>query len=92
MAQASPKTENYVIIKILIPVYCAGACIGKDGLEIQRIKSESGSRVKVSRNRDLFPRTDERVVLVSGTPDQVIKGCSEAFATYKFRLQFRSVC
>ena len=73
MAQASPKTENYVIIKILIPVYCAGACIGKDGLEIQRIKSESGSRVKVSRNRDLFPRTDERVVLVSGTPDQVLE-------------------
>ena len=74
MAQvASPKTENYVIIKLLIPVYCAGACIGKDGLEIQRIKSESGARVKVSRNRDLFPRTDERVVLVSGTPDQVLE-------------------
>lgn len=73
MAQAPPKTENYVIIKILIPVYCAGACIGKDGLEIQRIKNESGSRVKVSRNRDLFPRTDERVVLVSGTPDQVLE-------------------
>jgi len=73
MAQASPKTENYVVIKLLIPVYCAGACIGKDGLEIQRIKSESGSRVKVSRNRDLFPRTDERVVLVSGTPEQVLE-------------------
>ena len=68
-----PKTENYVIIKILIPVYCAGACIGKDGQEIQRIKSESGARVKVSRNRDLFPRTDERVVLVSGTPGQVLE-------------------
>ena len=73
MAQEPTKAENYVVIKILIPVYCAGACIGKDGLEIQRIKSESGSRVKVSRNRDLFPRTDERVVLVSGTPDQVME-------------------
>ena len=73
MAHTPPKSENYVIVKILIPVYCAGACIGKDGLEIQRIKSESGSRVKISRNRDLFPRTDERVVLVSGTPDQVLE-------------------
>lgn len=73
MAQTPPKTENYVVIKLLIPVYCAGAIIGKDGLEIQRIKSSSGARVKVSRNRDLFPRTDERVVLVSGTPDQVVE-------------------
>lgn len=73
MAQDPPKTENYVVIKLLIPVYCAGAIIGKDGLEIQRIKSTSGARVKVSRNRDLFPRTDERVVLVSGTPDQVVE-------------------
>lgn len=73
MAQTPPKTENYVVIKLLIPVYCAGAIIGKDGLEIQRIKSQSGARVKVSRNRDLFPRTDERVVLVSGTPDQVVE-------------------
>eukprot|EP00116_Pleurobrachia_bachei_P006602 sb/3466864/ len=73
MAHTPPKSENYVIVKILIPVYCAGACIGKDGLEIQRIKTESGSRVKISRNRDLFPRTDERVVLVSGTPDQVLE-------------------
>jgi len=73
MAQPPPKTENYVVIKLLIPVYCAGACIGKDGLEIQRIKNESGARVKVSRNRDLFPSTDERVVLISGTPEQVLE-------------------
>jgi len=54
----------------------AGTVIGRSGGTIQKIQSTTGSRVRVSNNGEFFPGTSDRVVLVTGTPEQVAQGVS----------------
>eukprot|EP00047_Mylnosiga_fluctuans_P016926 m.57465 g.57465 ORF g.57465 m.57465 type:complete len:176 (+) comp6836_c0_seq3:41-568(+) len=61
-------------LKILVPNQSAGTIIGKAGLTINQIQTESGSRVKLSQNREFFPGTTDRVVLVQGNLESTIIG------------------
>ena len=61
--------ENEMAIKLLVPNYAAGAIIGRQGSTISAIQAESGTRIKLSQNRDFFPGTGDRVAFIVGTPD-----------------------
>jgi len=58
--------RNDKVIKMLCPFYSAGAIIGKGGEAISGIKSDTGANIKVSKNEERFPKTDERVISISG--------------------------
>ena len=51
---------------MLVPNGNAGTIIGKQGLTIGQIQTDSGARVKISQNREFFPGTSDRVVLIQG--------------------------
>lgn len=47
--------------------------IGKGGSTINDIQSQSGARIQLSRNYEYFPGTNDRVVMVSGRVDDILK-------------------
>ena len=70
-----PRKERRTgkVIKILCPYYCTGAVIGTRGASINQIKEESGTNIQVSKGAARFPKTDERVISVSGELEGVQK-------------------
>lgn len=58
-------------IKFLMPNNYAGSLIGTGGKSIKELIAVSEARVNVSGNNELFPGSNERVVLISGTHDTV---------------------
>eukprot|EP00048_Salpingoeca_helianthica_P008766 m.125949 g.125949 ORF g.125949 m.125949 type:complete len:450 (+) comp14682_c1_seq2:85-1434(+) len=54
-------------LKLLVPNGQAGTIIGKGGSTISAMQTETGSRIKLSHNREFFPGTSDRVVMVQGT-------------------------
>ena len=66
--QQFPRKERRTgkVIKILCPYYCTGAVIGTKGAAIDQIKQESGTNIQVSKGAARFPKTDERVIAISG--------------------------
>ena len=53
----------------MVPVALVGRLIGKAGSAIKELREMSGANIKV--NSDCEPGTQERKVVVSGTPDAV---------------------
>lgn len=50
----------------------AGSVIGKGGSTINDIQSQSGARIQLSRNFECFPGTSDRIIMVSGTVDNIL--------------------
>ncbi|KAF8790752.1 RNA-binding protein Pasilla-like isoform X3 [Argiope bruennichi] len=59
--------------KILVPSVAAGAIIGKGGETIAQLQKDAGARVKMSKATDFYPGTTERVCLISGNIDGIIR-------------------
>ena len=70
------EREDVYAIKVLIPHRQAGCIIGKSGSTINAIQSESRARVQISKNREMYPGTQERVILISSpsSVDIVVDG------------------
>ncbi|KAL7587512.1 hypothetical protein Lser_V15G36445 [Lactuca serriola] len=51
----------------------AGSIIGKAGTTISDFQSRSNARIQLSRNYEYFPGTSDRVIMVSGTTDEVLE-------------------
>ncbi|XWS56368.1 hypothetical protein CRYUN_Cryun09bG0080000 [Craigia yunnanensis] len=72
----SPSSENVekpTYIKFLVSNAAAGSVIGKGGSTITEFQSKSGARIQLSRNHEFFPGTSDRIIMVSGTIDEVLK-------------------
>ncbi|XP_065277042.1 RNA-binding protein Nova-2 isoform X3 [Emys orbicularis] len=61
--------EGEYFLKILIPSYAAGSIIGKGGQTIVQLQKETGATIKLSKSKDFYPGTTERVCLVQGTAE-----------------------
>lgn len=59
--------------KILVPAAAAGRIIGRGGHTIAQLQREAGARVKMSKPSEFYPGTTERVCLVSGPIDGILK-------------------
>jgi transcription antitermination factor NusA-like protein len=55
-----------ILIKMLVPAYAAGSIIGKNGQTITHLQKETGVCIKLSKAKDFYPGTTERVVLIQG--------------------------
>ncbi|KAI5648535.1 hypothetical protein M9H77_34540 [Catharanthus roseus] len=67
------REEKTTHIRFLLSNAEAGSVIGKGGSTINDFQSQSGARIQLSRNYEFFPGTSDRVVMVSGTIDDVLK-------------------
>lgn len=55
-----------LLLKILVPAYSAGSIIGKQGQTITQLQKDSGAVIKLSKAKDFYPGTTERIGLVTG--------------------------
>ncbi|XP_067875138.1 RNA-binding protein Nova-1-like isoform X2 [Heterodontus francisci] len=58
--------EGEFFLKVLIPSYAAGSIIGKGGQTIVQLQKETGATIKLSKSKDFYPGTTERVCLIQG--------------------------
>uniref|UniRef100_F1KY54 RNA-binding protein Nova-2 n=1 Tax=Ascaris suum TaxID=6253 RepID=F1KY54_ASCSU len=65
--------EESVQVKILIPSAAVGAIIGKGGETMRSLKNESGCRLQMSKNQEVYHGTNERICLVKGKIASVMK-------------------
>ncbi|GFP86657.1 RNA-binding protein nova-2 [Phtheirospermum japonicum] len=65
--------EKATYLRFLLSNAEAGSVIGKGGSTISDIQSQSGARIQLSRNFEYFPGTSDRVILVSGRVDDILK-------------------
>jgi len=63
---------NQPLLKLLVPNYAAGALIGKAGANISEIQDKFGGSMRLSPNKEFYPGTDERVVVLTGEINQLI--------------------
>ncbi|VDK58057.1 unnamed protein product, partial [Anisakis simplex] len=66
-------SEEIVQVKVLIPSAAVGAIIGKGGETMRSLKSESGCRLQMSKNQEVYHGTNERICLVKGKIVSVLK-------------------
>ncbi|KAF3847358.1 hypothetical protein F7725_020386 [Dissostichus mawsoni] len=64
---AQTQEEGEYFLKVLIPSYAAGSIIGKGGQTIVQLQKETGATIKLSKSKDFYPGTTERVCLIQGT-------------------------
>ncbi|XP_059307605.1 protein BTR1-like isoform X2 [Lycium ferocissimum] len=65
--------EKTTYVKFLLSNAEAGSIIGKGGSTITELQSRSGARIQLSRNYEVFPGTSDRIVMVSGFLDDLLK-------------------
>ncbi|KAH6832675.1 binding to TOMV RNA 1L [Perilla frutescens var. hirtella] len=67
------EEEKGTHLRFLLSNAESGLIIGKGGSTINQIQSQSGARVQLSRNHEVFPGTSDRIIMVSGTVDDILK-------------------
>ncbi|KAM7463846.1 hypothetical protein LguiA_031967 [Lonicera macranthoides] len=77
--QSSPRSptpdypEKNTFLRFLVSNAEAGSVIGKGGSAITDFQSQSGARIQLSRNFEFFPGTSDRIIMVSGTVNEILK-------------------
>uniref|UniRef100_A0A915DDF2 K Homology domain-containing protein n=1 Tax=Ditylenchus dipsaci TaxID=166011 RepID=A0A915DDF2_9BILA len=64
--KANMAEADTVQIKVLIPSGAVGALIGKGGETMRNLKNDTGCRVQMSKNQEVYHGTSERICLVKG--------------------------
>ncbi|KAL9232522.1 hypothetical protein vseg_007627 [Gypsophila vaccaria] len=70
---ASDYMEKATYLKFLVSNASAGSVIGKGGSTITDFQKDSGARIQLSRNQEYFPGTPDRIIMLSGKIDDVLK-------------------
>ncbi|KAL3520789.1 hypothetical protein ACH5RR_018938 [Cinchona calisaya] len=65
--------EKTTHVRFLLSNAEAGSVIGKGGSTINDFQTQSGARIQLSRNFEFFPGTSDRIVMVSGIIDDVLR-------------------
>ncbi|KAF3632539.1 Protein BTR1 [Capsicum annuum] len=65
--------EKPTYVKFLLSNAEAGSIIGKGGSTITDFQARTGARIQLSRNYEVFPGTPDRIVMVSGFLDDILK-------------------
>lgn len=67
------SSEKPTYIRFLVSNAAAGSVIGKGGSTITDFQSQSGARIQLSRNQEFFPGTTDRIIMISGQIDDVLR-------------------
>jgi len=60
------------LLKLLVPNVIAGHIIGKGGSYIGELKSKYGGHIVLSGNKEYYPGTEERIVVLTGKVTEII--------------------
>ena len=69
----SDSVEKPTYVRFLVSNAAAGSVIGKGGATITDFQSQSGARIQLSRNHEFFPGTTDRIIMISGTINEIVK-------------------
>ncbi|WCJ19225.1 Protein BTR1 [Euphorbia peplus] len=69
----SDSAEKATYVRFLISNAAAGSVIGKGGATITDFQEKSCARIQLSRNYEFFPGTSDRIIMISGILDDVLK-------------------
>lgn len=64
--------EDKVTMKFLISNAAAGSVIGKAGATINEFQAQSGARIQLSRSKEFFPGTQDRIILLTGSVNAIL--------------------
>ncbi|KAL0905137.1 hypothetical protein M5K25_027318 [Dendrobium thyrsiflorum] len=67
------EKEKHTHIRFLLSNTAAGSIIGKGGSTITEFQSQSGARIQLSKNHELFPGTSDRIIRISGELNEITK-------------------
>ncbi|KAG8448473.1 hypothetical protein GDO86_015530 [Hymenochirus boettgeri] len=70
--RSNTAEDSELFLKVLIPSYAAGSIIGKGGQTIVQLQRETGATIKLSKSKDFYPGTTERVCLVQGMAEALL--------------------
>ncbi|XP_019414089.1 PREDICTED: protein BTR1-like isoform X2 [Lupinus angustifolius] len=70
---SSDVAEKPTYVRFLVSNSAAGSVIGKGGSTITDFQSQSGARIQLSRNHEFFPGTTDRIIMVSGAINEILK-------------------
>ena len=65
--------EKSTYVRLLVSNATAGFVIGKGGSIINDFQPQSGARIQLSRNHEFFPGTSDRIIMISGATNEIIK-------------------
>merc|ERR1711894_300300 len=60
------------LLKLLVPNDAAGAIIGKGGTNLVDLKNRYGASIRLSHNKEFYPGTHERLLVLTGEVSQII--------------------
>ncbi|KAG2723405.1 hypothetical protein I3760_02G169400 [Carya illinoinensis] len=78
----SDSMEKPTYIRFLVSNAAAGSVIGKGGSTITDFQSQSGARIQLSRNQEFFPGTTDRIIMISGTMNDILKAVELILAKF----------
>ncbi|KAG6728301.1 hypothetical protein I3842_02G166900 [Carya illinoinensis] len=78
----SDSMEKPTYIRFLVSNAAAGSVIGKGGSTITDFQSQSGARIQLSRNQEFFPGTTDRIIMISGTINDILKAVELILAKF----------
>lgn len=88
--------EKPTYVRFLVSNAAAGSVIGKGGATITDFQSQSGARIQLSRNHEFFPGTTDRIIMISGTINEILKAVELILAKLLnevlVMMQFYTVC
>jgi RNA-binding protein Nova len=61
-----------VAVRFLLSGASAGSIIGKGGATITEFETQSGARIQLSKPKETFPGTGDRILLVTGTINAIL--------------------
>lgn len=64
---------NDLTLRMLVPTKLVGAIIGRDGSKIDELEAASETRVRMSRQDEVFPGTPHRICSVAGTLEGITR-------------------
>jgi RNA-binding protein Nova len=59
-------------LRLLVSNAAAGSVIGKGGATVSDFQTQSGARIQLSRNHEFFPGTTDRIILVTGSINEIL--------------------
>jgi len=60
------------LLKLTVPIYVVGALLGKGGTHLNELKEQYGGNIRISASKEFYPGTDERIVVLTGTEEQIL--------------------
>lgn len=70
------SVERVMVMKLLCPSSIIGAIIGRGGSVLNGFQTATNTTIRISQNNDFFPETNDRVIAITGQPDNVRAGYS----------------